>query len=125
MNPSDRNKIDWSRFTILADYRIFLQGILKGMLDTFETKNAEYCGSEDNVDVFSNFRKTAQLEGTSVEFSLITKVSKHIIALIDFVKMLEEGKVMPLWQWQEKCGDIRTYATLLEGIITLEHQAKE
>lgn len=121
MKPEDRQIVDWGRFTTLAEYRIFLQGILKGMSETFEEKNAEYCGNDESVDVFSNFRKTAQLEGTTVEFSLLTKVTKHIVALVDFVKALEQGKVMPLEQWQEKCGDIRVYATLLEGLITLEH----
>lgn len=67
-------------------------------------------------DRLSNFKRAAELAGCTPEKALIGFVTKHIIALYDFVDALP-GRCMTLEQWAEKTGDIRNYMILLDGLI--------
>ncbi len=44
-------------------------------------------------------------------------VSKHIVALSDFVSDIDKGQIRPIEQWAEKIGDIRAYMVLLKAMV--------
>ena len=73
-------------------------------------------------DRLSNFKKAAILMGCTPERALFGFVSKHIVALSDFVGDLEKGHVQALEQWDEKLGDIIVYMILLEALVIERHQ---
>ena len=86
----------------LADSRTVLAG-----------KADEYSHGGDRL---SNFKRAAELAGCTPEKALIGFVTKHIVALYDFVDALPD-RCMTLEQWAEKTGDIRNYMILLDGLI--------
>ena len=68
-------------------------------------------------DRLSNFKQIAHLLGVTPEKALIGLVSKHIVALVDFVNDIDKGIVQPYDRWDEKIGDINNYNILLEALI--------
>lgn len=63
---------------------------------------------------FGNFDDIAELMEMSPEQALMTLVSKHIVALKDYV-LSPDG--VPMEQWEEKIGDIICYMCLLEAMV--------
>jgi len=68
-------------------------------------------------DRLSNFKKAASLLGCTPERALLGFVTKHIVALADFVNDLEAGECQPMSRWTEKTGDIANYMILLEALL--------
>lgn len=68
-------------------------------------------------DRLSNFKRAASFGKCTPEKALLGMLTKHLVATFDFVDDLENGKVMPLEQWEEKIGDSINYLILLEGLI--------
>ena len=76
------------------------------------SKAAEYAHGGDRL---SNFKDAAAMNGCTPEQALWGFVTKHIIALKDFIK---SGETRPLEQWEEKIGDIQNYMVLLEALLS-------
>jgi hypothetical protein len=87
----------------LADSRSVLAG-----------KATEYSHGGDRL---SNFKQAAAILNSTPEAALMGFVTKHIVALYDFVAALPDGKQYTVEQWAEKTGDIRNYMILLDGLI--------
>ena len=69
-------------------------------------------------DRLSNFKKAATMLDCSPEEALLGFVSKHWVALIDFIYDIDEGVVQTQDRWDEKLGDIINYMILLEALVT-------
>ncbi len=80
---------------------------------TLLTKADEYARG----DRLSNFKKISHLNGCTHEKALMILVSKHIIALTDFVNDLDGGLVQNYERWNEKIGDIQAYMILLDALV--------
>jgi len=52
----------------------------------------------------------------SPELALLWLVSKHYVALVDFVDDLSIGIHQPYERWDEKIGDIMAYMVLLDAM---------
>ncbi len=81
--------------------------------ETLGAKGLEYA----RTDRLSNFKQIAHLNGVTNEKALMLLVSKHIVALSDFVSDIDNGQVRDIAQWSEKIGDIRAYMILLKAMI--------
>jgi hypothetical protein len=68
-------------------------------------------------DRLSNFKRAAALKKTTPERALEGMMTKHVIAIYDYIDDLEAGKVMPLPVWHEKIGDTINYLVLLRALI--------
>lgn len=66
-----------------------------------------------------NFKDIAELNDITMEKACWLLVSKHIIALKDYINEPDE---VPPEQWDEKIGDIICYMHLLEAIIKTERE---
>jgi hypothetical protein len=77
--------------------------------DRLGSKNAEYASPED---VYHNFEEAAKMipNGTK-QIALWNFMVKHLVSLQDIIFKQENEDLIP-----EKCGDIRAYITLLEGM---------
>lgn len=80
-----------------------------------KAKGVEYTGKD--TDRLGNFKRVATLMRCTPEKALAGLVSKHIVALYDFIDDLEKGQVRPMPQWNEKLGDIILYSILLKGLL--------
>ena len=108
--------MDAIEFELLVNNRLFLTEKVLGQ------KADEYVLAEDRL---SNFKRAAALQQCTPEKSLLGFVTKHIVALYDFVDKLEAGQVEDLLRWNEKLGDIINYMILLEGLVIERHQKNE
>lgn len=90
------------------------------------TKAGEYAHDDER---FSNFHNCAswQANGRTPEAALWNMVTKHLVATRDAIDQIALGVVKPIEFWDEKLGDIRNYAVLLEGLVLdrLKKQAEE
>ncbi len=77
-------------------------------------KGNEYARTKDRL---KNFKDAGDFQEETPERALLGMVSKHIIALKDFILDLDAGKLRPMSQWQEKTRDIINYMILLEGLL--------
>ena len=82
--------------------------------DTLDGKADEYSRGGDRL---SNFKQIAHLLSCTPERALIGLISKHIVALVDFINDLDDGTVQPYERWDEKMGDIVAYMVLLDALI--------
>ena len=81
--------------------------------DTLTAKADEYARG----DRLSNFKQIGYLMQVTPEKACIGLVSKHIVALFDFVNDLDNGVVQSADRWDEKIGDIMAYMPLLEALV--------
>lgn len=98
------------------EFKQFVEDIINNLKNTLVIKGNEY--SKADGDRLQNFKDAASFLGVTPEVALLGFVTKHIIALKDFIFEIEDGKLKSLLQWQEKCGDIRVYTILLEALIS-------
>ena len=91
--------------------------ILKNHIDHIEATLGRKADEYARGDRLSNFKDAAALMGCTPERALFGFVSKHIIALSDFIKDLEDGKMRHRSQWDEKIGDIACYMPLLTALL--------
>lgn len=82
--------------------------------NTLITKGNEY---SQNTDRLRNFKDAAELLETIPEYALFGFVTKHIIALKDFLLQLSLGGKISEDQWKEKTGDIIAYMILLRALL--------
>jgi hypothetical protein len=68
-------------------------------------------------DRLSNFKKAADLMNCTPERALFGFVTKHIVALSDFIQDLESGHNQTQDRWMEKIQDIICYMFLLEALL--------
>ena len=68
-------------------------------------------------DRLSNFKQIAGLLNCIPEQALIGLVSKHIIALVDFINDKANDRAQPYARWDEKIGDIIAYMILLDAMV--------
>jgi len=81
--------------------------------NTLSSKGEEYARG----DRLSNFKKIASMTGVTPERALWQLVSKHIVALGDFINDLDNGTTQPTDRWDEKYGDVVAYMCLLEALV--------
>jgi len=80
---------------------------------TLSAKADEYA----RLDRLSNFKQIANLRGCTPEAALLTLVSKHFVALSDFVNDIDKGRLQCRERWDEKVGDITCYMVLLDALL--------
>ncbi len=69
-------------------------------------------------DRLSNFKRIAALRDITPEDALLGLISKHIVAIYDFVDDIGVGTVQPIERWDEKIGDVIAYMILLKALVT-------
>lgn len=94
-------------------FNAILESKLEESRVVLAAKAAEYA----HGDRLSNFKRAGEFLGCTPEAALWGFVSKHIIALGDFIAALDKGHVMTKAQWDEKTGDIRNYMILLDALL--------
>ena len=77
-------------------------------------RGAIYTTGKDRV---GNFKDAASLQNILPEEALRGMVTKHIIAIYDFLGNLSIDKETPKEQWEEKITDIINYLMLLKGLL--------
>lgn len=96
-----------------CDFENILEGRIVKIRSILKAKATEYARG----DRLSNFKKAAALENCTPETALVGMMTKHIIALYDFVQDLEADHIASIAQWDEKIGDTINYLILLEGLV--------
>jgi len=92
-------------------------GILQNrVLDLQEVLSIKGIQYADETDRLKNFKDAARFQGCEPEQALLGFVSKHVIALKDFIAQVEDNQV-PYHQWDEKIGDIIAYLVLLDALL--------
>jgi hypothetical protein len=102
-----RIKMDRDTFTQVVNDRF---DKCKKML----TEKAELYAHGDRL---SNFKKAANLSGCTPVYAAWGMAVKHVIALSDYIAELEDAKLYPEDQWDEKITDIINYLILIEALI--------
>ncbi len=85
--------------------------------ETLNKKGAEYSTEEDRL---VNFYEAATFLGIDPKQALWGFVTKHTIALNDFINRSAKGIAVPREQWLEKIRDKQTYLILLEALLMEE-----
>jgi len=80
---------------------------------TLLSKGVEYSYEDERL---SNFYDAAAMNGCSPKQALWGMVTKHIIALKDFIERDANRIEVPESQWDEKIGDIIAYMVLLKAL---------
>lgn len=94
------------------------EGVFAAMIANCKEILIDRCAQySPGTDRHSNFRKAAALQSCSPEAALWGMVSKHIVALSDYIGMLEAGDPPPYEWWDEKITDIINYLALLNGLL--------
>jgi hypothetical protein len=96
------------------EFDLVVEENISQMRASLQAKGAEYCKGQDRLQ---NFKDTALMNGCTPEQALWGFVSKHIIALKDFIQSPGMQNI-PYSFWSEKLGDIRNYMVLLDALIT-------
>jgi hypothetical protein len=95
------------------------KGILEGVYRTLTAKAGQYAHGGDRL---SNFRRTGRMLQCTPERALVGIMSKHTIAMCDFIDELERGHtVRPLEHWEEKLGDQMAYLVLMLCLVRERH----
>lgn len=91
----------------------------ENVLAMAKIKGTEYAKAMDK-DQLANFKKAAALRNTTPEDILFGYVTKHIVALDDFIKEMSDvanHAPRPIEQWDEKIFDIILYMLLMRGLL--------
>lgn len=94
--------------------------VLGRISETLTSKAGEYARG----DRLSNFKQIAHLLGVTPEKALIGLVTKHYVALVDFVNDLDSGKNQSMGRWDEKTHDIMAYMVLMKA-LNIERERNE
>lgn len=94
-------------------FETIVKARLEKIHETLLSKADEYARG----DRLSNFKKMGELLNCTPERALIGLVSKHYIALVDFIADLEAGVLQSDSRWDEKIGDVMAYMVLLDAMI--------
>ena len=86
------------------------------------SKAREYARGEDRL---SNFKTAAAFQGCTPERALWGMICKHLVALSDFMNMLDAGESVSESWWEEKLGDAVNYLILLDGLLCERHRINE
>jgi hypothetical protein len=86
------------------------------------SKAREYAQGEDRL---VNFKTAAAFQGCTPERALWGMASKHLVALSDFMAMLDACEDPPAAWWEEKLGDAINYLILLDGLLRERHVRNE
>jgi hypothetical protein len=79
------------------------------------TRKGDVYGPDDR---FSNFKTAARMLGCTPEKALEGFMTKHYVALHDFIATLDTSQPMlDMDEWDEKIGDMINYLLLLGGLI--------
>lgn len=94
------------------EFKKIVESRIAKIYSTLTVKGEEYTKSNDRL---LNFYDAAYLNGVAPEKALWGFVTKHIIALKDFIKTPYDVKSD---QFEEKIGDIICYMILLEALLS-------
>jgi len=94
------------------EFNYLVEDAIEDIRQTLSKKGEEYAYG----DRLSNFKQAAEFLGCTPEQALWGFVTKHIVALGDFIREFPD-KPISKKQWLEKTGDIRCYTILLEGLL--------
>ena len=78
---------------------------------------SQKAGEYARGDRLSNFKKAANLTGSTPVTALWGMAVKHIVSIADYVNDYEMGDVHTLPQWNEKIHDAINYLLLLKGVL--------
>jgi hypothetical protein len=93
------------------DFNKLVDEVCAEIQQTLKTKANQYASCDDRL---SNFKDASKFLGCNDEQALWGFVTKHIIALNDFITLdLSQSKE----QWLEKTGDVICYMILLRGLL--------
>ena len=98
----------------------FQKVLNKRILDLQETLSLKGMEYGPGIDRLQNFKDVGAMNDIEPEYALWGMVSKHIIALKDFVTRLNDSAGMDRptrRQIDEKIGDIIAYMNLLDGLF--------
>lgn len=96
-----------------GEFRKVLDSIVNNIYTTLDSKSNEY---SSNTDRLENFKEAGLFLNAFPERALLGFVTKHIIALRDFVQTYKFFEVTDA-QWDEKIGDIINYMILLKALL--------
>ena len=99
-----------------SEFNKILEARLSRTKEVLAGKAGEYATDADRL---SNFRDGGIMNHECPEKFLFGLVSKHWIAIRDFIEEIQEGKEpRTIPQWDEKIGDVINYMVLLEALTT-------
>ena len=81
---------------------------------TLSTKEGEYSQGGDR---FHNFKRAAEIVGSTPERALIGMANKHLVSVLDIIDNLDRGYLAEKALWNEKIGDLLNYLLLLDGML--------
>jgi hypothetical protein len=94
-------------FDVILEQRITL------MRQVLQKKAGEYASLDDRLH---NFKRAAQVLGTTSEKALLGMLVKHLVSLFDIVDSWQDKKCS-IEMLDEKIGDTINYAILLEALL--------
>lgn len=96
------------------EFSLVVQEVVDNLKEVLDKKGAEYSPGTDRL---SNFKYAAVLNHCTYAQALWGFVTKHIIALGDFI---HEPDRVTKEQWNEKITDIINYMILLKALLREE-----
>jgi len=96
------------------DFSKILNGRVRACKNILEHKADVYAAGSDRL---SNFKDAGRLLSCSPERALQGFMTKHIVALNDFIAKLDYAQHTLMGEWEEKIGDIINYLILLEALV--------
>ena len=96
------------------EFNEYVHHRLEELMAMGKKKGSEYA---PNGHRLNNFHHGASKRRTIPEDYCLGLVTKHEVALEDFIEELKRGRMMPLDSWLEKTGDVIVYMLCLEGLI--------
>lgn len=96
-----------------TELNLLIQEVVDELNETLDKKGQQYSSQEDRL---RNFKDAAKFLDETPEEALLGMVTKHIIALKDFIHFNNYTQVGKE-QWLEKTGDIINYMILLRALL--------
>ena len=106
-----------------SEFDVVVKKTVESIQQLLAVKGGEYAGSEDRL---ANFKRGAQLTGTTPLQVLFIYMAKHYDAISTYVKTTSQGKAPVLSEPIEgRLDDLINYAILAKALIAENRSASE
>jgi len=99
------------------EFNVVLNETIRKCKSTLATKKDIYASDLDRLD---NFKQASSLQKCSQAQALWGMLSKHLVALSEYIKLDASGYAITAEEFEEKLGDSINYLILLRGILKEE-----
>jgi len=99
-------------------FQEILGEILTDISGALEIQKGHYAFGEDRL---ANFKRAGLMLNVTPAKALMSSVAKEDTAILDYIELLGEGKLMDVSRWKSSIVEAITYRILLLALVTEIH----